>query len=174
LIIRDLATGKGAVASAIADVPYKQPGAEPRLGPPLLLMPGKAATFIYLTEKSKLAAPNASSLVDFYPSNLNDNAPVIGDLPASVSSLLALVRYHAGNEEQIDPRISALLIKTGSANKFSLACSLISRKRQADDVVLLVKLSIGKLEPSDYTLVLTFENLATGAIVQTHLELPIK
>jgi len=174
LIIRDLATGKGAVAAAAVDVPTGRPGAEPKPATPLLLIPGKTAAFINLSEKSRVAAPETLSLVDIFPFNLGENAPVVGDLPSGVSSLLALLQHPAGKEERGDAEISACLIKGASAEKIFVACSVISRRRQKDGDVFLLDLNIGKLDPGEYALEISVGDPANGAKAQTRLELCIK
>lgn len=92
VVIRNLETGKGAVASSSVKIPEKL-GSGIRLYPPLFLIPDKEAYYLKASKPQKEKAESEPlSLINIYPWLSNKHSPLLEELDRGVSRLLAVVR----------------------------------------------------------------------------------
>jgi VWFA-related protein len=172
VVIRDLASGKGAVAASSVEVPEKvTPG--PRLYAPLLFGPGKKSSYLNLLKEGE-KTQDALSLTDIYPFNLGENSPLLDHLEQWVPTLMAALYCTSQDSLNPDLNFSAHIIVPASGQKIPLTCSVLSSKHQKDADVLLVKLDLPKLEPGKYGLEMRVEDASLGLSSQVHMNFNIE
>ncbi len=161
IIIRNLETGKAAVASASVAI-KENPAAGVRLFPPLLLIPDKEAFYM---RASKAAKENKEreplSLNDIYPLLSNQHTPLVGCLESGTSKLLAILRCSVVEIPEPEIDISAYLVERESAQKAPLVLSILSSKAQGEADILLLELQLPELKTGDYTLEISAEEIKT-------------
>jgi VWFA-related protein len=146
LVIRNLKTGRGAVASSAVEV-TERPDYGLHLDPPLLLKPEKGA--FYLEDPP-----------DVYTFDTSQYCPVVEDLDQGTSRILAVARCSFTDIHQPDIQLSAELFlhlrETEGAIPATL--SILNQGREDDTVILFIELRTDGLKPGEYTLNLSAED----------------
>lgn len=161
VVIRNLKTGKGAVASSSVEIPERQESGL-RLYPPLLLIPEKEAHYLRAqkdTKKEKAAAK--ISLNRIYPFLTNSQTPVTGELEQGVPSLLAILRCSIFDIREPEVNLTANLVDHSSGVITQLDFSILSSKSQEGTDILLIEFSLPEMKPGEYTLEISTEELST-------------
>lgn len=158
LVLRNLKTGRAAVAASAAVLPEGQEGMP--LISPLLLVPGKRAAFMKVSKSSGQKAP--LSLNRIYPFVSNRNAPLLEELTLGTSKLLAVVPCVMKNIPESQIQFAAYLIRQPSGEKVILPCSFLTseKSREKQDCTLL-ELSLPVLSSGRYSLYLVAEGPGT-------------
>jgi len=151
VILRNLETGKGAVASTSVEI------AEPidsrlRLYPPLLLKPEKEPYYLKTTKAKKVS--ETLSLIDIYPLLPKEHSPLVGELDQKTSKLLAIIRCSVVDIKKPEIDISAHLIRNLTGEKIQLSSNLLSTesKKDEDTDILLIELQLPELKAGRYSL----------------------
>jgi hypothetical protein len=174
LVIRNLETGKGALASTRAVL------AEPlesglRLYPPLLLIPDKEAFYIKAAKAQEKETGNKPlSLINLYPFLSNKHSPLVCDLDQGTSKLLAIVRCSVIGIQNADIELSAHLIQHSSGEKSPLPFSILAAEDREETSLLLLELDLPGLQPGSCTLEISAEEAASGSKSQTARTFSIK
>lgn len=171
VVIRNLKTGQGAVASSSLTLPTGQDSGF-RLYPPLLLVPENNALYIKVEEKDKKAAD--LSLSDIYHFDSTQYAPVVKDIDKKIIKMRAVVRcFIAGI---IEPKIqfSVYLLHAGTGNKIFVSHSILNRTQEQNDQIYLLELVPGELQTGEYTLFITVDELKTKTKTRAISEIRIK
>jgi VWFA-related protein len=161
VVIRNLETGKGAVASSSAIVP-ESPDSGIILYPPLLLIPEKNAFYLKGSASGKKAKKGKQiSLLDIYPFPYTQYSPLVEGLNQGISKLLAVVRCSTSNIQQPEIRLSAHLIHLSSGKKTHLSLSVLNQSQEEDTQIFLLELQIDELQPGRYSLQLSAKEMTT-------------
>lgn len=161
IIIRNLETGKAAVASTSVAIQEK-PTAGVRLFPPLLLIPDKEAFYMRASKASKENRERKPlSLNDIYPLLSNQHTPLVRYLENGISKLLAMLRCSVIEIPEPEVDISAYLVEHESGQKARLVLSILSSKTQDETDILLLELQLPELKTGEYTLEIKAEELKT-------------
>lgn len=162
LVLRDIKTGKGAVASSPVVIPEAS-GPGIKLFPPLLLIPEKQAVYLKLSKDQKKGTEKKSlSIKDIYPFLPNNFSPLIEEMDRGILKLPAVLRLSIVDVQECDIEISAHLINHSSNKKIPLpnASILYSKKKEGIEV-LLVEFRLPELEPGKYSMEIIAEEMTT-------------
>ncbi len=161
VVIRNLETGKGAVASSSAIVP-ESPDSGIILYPPLLLIPEKNAFYLKGSATGKKEKKGKQiSLLDIYPFPYTQYSPLVEGLNQGISKLLAVVRCSTSNIQKPEIRLSAHIIHLSSGKKTPLSLSVLNQSQEEDTQIFLLELQIDELQPGRYSLYLSAEEMTT-------------
>ena len=174
LVIRDIKTGKGAVASSSVVIPEASDSGI-KLFPPLFLIPEKKTLYLKLLKDQKKGTKKVSlSINDIYPFLSNYFSPLVEDLEQGIVNLCAEVQCSIFNTEEPDVELSAYLINHSSAEKIPLYFSFISSKNEGESYVLFLEFEMPELEPGDYSIEIIADEMATKARSQATRNFEIK
>jgi len=175
VVLRNLETGKAAVASSSVNIPEKL-DLGIRLYPPLLLFPEKEDLYLDASDKKQRdKAGEALSLVSVYPFDSTQYVPLVDEVGQGVSKLLGAVRCSvcdvrppeaepSEEELSIEIEFSARLIDLNSGDEAIFAPSLLQNYQDEDDLVYLLELPTGELKPSRYSLYLFAKERNTQSV----------
>jgi VWFA-related protein len=167
LILRNLETGKGAVASSTVFIP-ENPDSGLRLYPPFLLVTGKEAFYL---KASKLqngeTEENPLSLINIYPSLSGEYSPLVEVLDKGISKILAAVQYKIVNIPAPEVGLSAHLIKESNGEKIPLSFSILSAREEEKTHTVLIEFELPELQPGKYSLEIAAEEETTRSKSQT-------
>ncbi len=125
IVIRDLDTGAGAVASGAAFIPtVAQTGI--RLQTPLVLIPGNR--FAYLHAVSPKSG-NAKSWIALYPYDQISYSPLMDGFPAGSSKLFIVAPCLINGPVPADIAYEATLISSSSGAKIRIPVSVLNKKQ---------------------------------------------
>lgn len=162
LVIRNLETGKGAVASSSAEV-TECPDYGLQLDSPLLLKPEKGA--FYLEEPPGV-----------YDFDTSQYSPLVENLEQGTSRVLALVRCSFSDIHQPDIKLSADLIAhmTETEKKIPADISLLNEHHEDDTVIFFIELQTEELQSGEYTLNISAEDSRTQSQSQVNTIFKVK
>ena len=175
LVIRDIKTGKGAVASSSVVIP-EEVDSGLKLFPPLLLIPEKEAFYLTLSQDQiKETERESLSINDIYPFLDNNFSPLIDEVNKEITSLLAVLRLSITDIPDHEIEISVHLHNHSSQEKVELPDSFILSNKNIEGIeVLLLEIQLPKLEPGDYSIEITADEKKTQAQSQVTRNLKIK
>jgi len=164
LVIRDIKTGKGAVASSTAVIP-KSSYSGIKLFPPLLLIPEKETFYLKLSKDQKKGTEEGSlSLNDIYPFLANNFSPLVDEVDREISSLLAVVRISIIDIPEHEIDFSFHLNNHSSHEKVLLSdCFILSNENIERTEVLLIEIQLPELEPGDFSIEIIADEMTTQA-----------
>lgn len=174
IVIRDLETGKGAVASSSVFI-SEAPESGVILYPPLLLVPKKNASYLkeLSTEKNEEQG-KSTNLFDIYPFDPNQYSPLVKELNKGVSKLLAVMRYTIIDIQEPEFHLSACLTEPSSGLEIPLSFSTLSTKKEEEISILLIEFQTPELLPGKYFLNLIVEELKTKSKSQISSEIQVR
>jgi len=147
-IIRNLQTGKVAVASSSVEISERLK-AGIKLYPPLLLIPEKESTYLRLIKGRK---QDSLSINDIYPFLSNKHSPLVDDIDKDVSKLLAVVRCAVADIQKPEVNITAHLVEKESGKMTELSLSILNSKREEMTDILLLEILLPELKPGEYAI----------------------
>jgi len=161
IVLRNLKTGKGAVATSFVEIPEpKEFGI--RIDPPLLLVPQKKSFYIKASKpKKKKSKSESFSIKDFYPFLSNDFSPLVEDLEQGISNLFAEVRCFIYNTIEPDVELSVYIIDHSTGEKVPLSFSFLSSKNLGELYILFLEFEMPELNPGDYSIEIIAEETIT-------------
>jgi len=164
IVLRDLETGRAAVAGASATVPGIFPSGI-KLLPPFLLKPGRGALYFKTHGPSagsdkKSVAADLKNLLAFDPSQY---APHIEKKLYCGSEAWAVLRCAVGEGGGNRIKPSAYLFDKLTREKIPVALTILEENSERGMCVFFVRLAIPDVEPDDYTLFLVAEDEVSGA-----------
>ena len=174
LVIRNLKTGMGAVASSSVNIPESLDSGI-RLFPPLLLIPEKEASYLKITkvskEKTEGEYPSLDSIYHFLS---NKNSPLLDECEQGVSMLLGVVLCSVFDIQEPEVNLTANLINQASGEEIPLTLSIISSKSKEETDILFIELQLPELQPGKYTLEIIAEEITSNSRSQVTRALRIK
>jgi VWFA-related protein len=162
VVLRNLQTGAGALASGTASVPEpKEKGLQ--LFPPLLLRPEKGA--LYLKASASEKAPGGRgvpSFMDVFSFDPNEYAPALEkELPRG-GEVWASVRCACEGLAPGGVRLAAYLLDEMTAEKILLPLTILGEKETGNVKTFFVRFRVPELEPDEYPFCLVAEDPASG------------
>jgi len=168
-VVRDLADGKGAVASSGLYVPQKATlGLS--LHSPLLLVPG--SNFLYLEPAGKNA--DAAAWKEAYPYNRALYSPLPGEIPAGTQKFFAVVPCSAAGIVPSEITLTADLIDSSSAQRYRLPGYVLDRTVKSDADIFFLELSLADIPSGKYTLYLRADDTGSKSVSHAQTSLTIK
>jgi VWFA-related protein len=162
VVLRNLETGDGAVASSSVEIPEKLDSGL-RLYPPLLLIPEKEAIYLKASrEQKKKSKSEQLSIANIYPFLSNRHSPLVDTLEKGISKLLAVVRCSCKEIEEPKIGLSAYLAQLPSGEKTRLSFSVLKAKKEEDSNVLLIEIDLPEMQPGRYSLEMTAQESTRG------------
>ena len=164
LVIRDIKTGKGAVASSSVVIPEASDSGL-KLFPPLLLIPEKKTFYLKLSKDQKKGTEKGSlSINDIYPFLANNFSPLVEEVNQEISSLLAVLRLSIIDIPEHEIEFSVHLFNHSSQKKVQLTNSFILSNENIEGTeVLLFEIQLPELEPGSYSIEITADEMTTQA-----------
>ena len=164
LVIRDIKTGKGAVASSTVVIPEASDSGI-KLFPPLLLIPEKKTFYLKLSmDQKKKTEKGSLSINDIYPFLANNLSPLVEEVDREISSLLAVLRLSIIDIPDHEIEFSVHLFNYASQKKVQLSDSFILSKKNIEGTeVFLLEIQLPELEPGDYSIEITADEMTTQA-----------
>jgi len=164
IVVRDLETGRAAVAGASVMVPGTI-ATGIRLLPPLLLRPERGALYFKAhgpgAGSDKKAAPaGLKSFLAFDPSQY---VPYPERILYRGSEFWAVVRCVIPENSAPNLRLTAFLFDMLTGKKIPMPLTVLEEKSDKTSRTLFVRLAVPDVEPDDYTLFLVAEDEASGA-----------
>lgn len=160
VVIRNLFTGRGAVAYSSVVVP-EGPAPDIKLFPPLLLIPEKESCYLNISEEEKKAS-EIPSIVDFYPCNLSQTAPVIEELEQGISQIFAVLRCSAFDILQSNIELLIYFRPHASEQRTLLPYSILASGKREEADIFLIEVHLPELKPGDYSLEFVGTETQTG------------
>ena len=169
-IIRNLQTGKVAVASSSVEIP------EPvktgiKLDPPLLLIPEKESTYLRLIKGPK---KDPLSINDIYPLLSNKHSPLVDAIDKDVLNLLAVALCVVADIQKPEVNIIAHLIEKESGKTTELPLSILNSERKEKTDVLLLEIQLPELKSGEYAIEIIAEEESSKQRSQTKIRFQVK
>jgi len=163
VVLRNLETGRAAVAGATAVVPERK-AKELLLYPPLLLVPERGA--IYIGENVAKGSGSKSGSALFAKAFLFDPAQFAPYLKKSLkrnAEIWAAVRCAGENGSGANLKLSAFLLDSITGKEIPVPLAVIAEKDESGEKAFFIRLQVPEVEPDMYALHLVAENAASGA-----------
>ena len=167
VVLRNLETGEGAVASSTVEIPEELDSGL-KLYPPLLLIPEKEAVYLRATkEQKKKSKREPLSIANIYPFISNRHSPLVDTLEKGISKLFGIV--HCSHREIDKPKIElfAYLTQLPSGEKTRLLFSILKTEKEKETNVLLIEINLPEMLPGKYSLEMTAQEMASGSESRT-------
>jgi VWFA-related protein len=159
LVLRNLKTGKAAVASS--SVMVTEPSKSGiTLYPPLLLIPDKKSVYLKLAGGKET---EAISLTDIYPFVTNNHTPVFEVLSQDISNLFGVIICSVGDIPNPAVKLSAYLVEHQTGLKIPLQCSVPSSTKEKDTEIFLLEFKLPELKPGEYSIEISGEEVSSQA-----------
>lgn len=169
LVIRDMATGQSAVASARATI-GKPAAAGLQLGTPLLLSEGAG---VPLREAAGKKAAEPPPFGEGYPYDTSRLAPVLGEVPPAVTRLSVVIPCAAPGGGEADLVLSARLVDAVSGAQIPAVAALSGRVLKGPLEVLTLGLDLAATPPGTYYLHVYAKDKRSGALGHTFTTLVV-
>jgi VWFA-related protein len=160
LVIRDLDSGTGAVASARANV-AKKAFVGLSLHSPLLLVP--ESSFAYL-EAAAAKKKEATAWNDAYPFDRALYSPLVGEAPKGTPKIFAVVPCSMTGLVQPSITLTAWLVNSVSGERLPLPFSVLNKARKEDVEIQFLELPLTDVPPGKYLLYLHAEDAVSMAV----------
>jgi VWFA-related protein len=162
VVLRNLQTGAGALASVAASVPErKEKGLQ--LFPPLLLRPEKGTLYLKAFQPEK--APGglgAFSIPDVFSFDPDEYTPLLEKELTTGSDVWASVRCACVGLSPGGVRLAAYLLDEMAGDKIALPLMILSEKEKGNVKTFFVRFRVPELEPGEYAFCLVAEDPASG------------
>ena len=169
LVIRDMDTGKSAVASARATI-VKPRMTDLQLGTPLVLEARTGCSFLSAgSKKAKKAFPWA----DIYPYDSSLLSPVLSELSPATASILVVIPFAIPGGGQADLSLSANLVNSTSGEQSSVTVTQMDRIQKGPLEILTLELPTSGIAPGIYYLHFYAQDRASGSLGHTFTMLVI-
>lgn len=159
VVIRNLETGRGAVASSSVII-SESPVSGIRLYTPLLLIPDKKGHYIKVSKKE--TRRESASLINIYPFDSTRYLPLIEELDPEISKLRAVVKCLIIDIKEPEVEFSAYLIQSSTEQNIPLSISILTAEKDTEETdILLIEFQIPELPSGEYCLNLIAEEITT-------------
>ncbi len=166
LVLRDLETGRSAVASTRVKIASISSGFG--LHAPLLLAPASASIYLEAVDRQKRESP---SWREVYPFDRAQYSPLIGDISKASGRVLAVVPYTISGLGQPHVILSANLIDAVTGKRLAVPFYAQARFRNGATEIQYLEFSLEEVPPGKYLLYIHAGDSDSGAMahVQTTL-----
>jgi VWFA-related protein len=156
-VVRNLETGEAAVGSAPVTISELY-ASELNLFYPLLLLPDKPGYYVRISEERKASR----SIHDLFPFLAEKSQPVLDTLDAKEQAIQAMLRFSAPQLSSADILISAWVMNRKTGESIRLDHKMISAKKDYQDMIVLLELSMPVLVPDTYEIWVSLKDTQTG------------
>jgi VWFA-related protein len=174
-IIRDIKTGKGAVAPSSVVIPAESDEGI-HIFPPLLFVPDKETTFLRLSEPSKKRyQEDYQSINDIFPFLSSEFSPLINEIEHGILILLAVLRLSIDDIPEHEIELALNLNDLSNNEIIPLDnSSLVSTENVRGTEVLLIKIQLPELETGSYSIEIIVDELTTQTRSKVNRNFDIK
>jgi VWFA-related protein len=173
VVIRNLESGRGAVAAVEVSIPEAQePGM--RLYPPLLFLPGRDSPIVPIEEKTGKRDENILSLERIYPLLTEDFTPLVQALQSGSLRIMAVFRMEAAGGVVEETEFTANLRQGDSPDALPVPVSIIEAGKGDSTGSILAELDLPVLKPGDYTLEIEAHEKTSGTAARVTRLLRVK
>lgn len=162
-VVRNLKTGKGAIAS-LSVIISEATESGLYLYPPLLLLPEKNAFYLKGTtmeeRKQKSGTP---SLLDIYPFDGTQYAPLVEDTNQKNYKFLVVIRCSTIVSKPLDIRLGSYLIHYPTGNRIPAEFSVLHHYQHQDSEIFFIELQMEEMLEDKYILCVFAEDQNTRA-----------
>ena len=159
VVMRNLKTGRGAVASSSIVIPKRfEEGL--RLYSPLVLIPGKRGIYLNCSGPEK-GQDEPYSLPDFYPFDPDEYTPLVNEVSQDTNRLLVLLSSSIIRFEKSNMNLSAHLVNPSSGERRVLPLTVLGQQQEEDVITHSLELRTENLRPGKYSLYLFAEDSET-------------
>jgi len=163
VVVRDLETGRAAVAAAQSV--FIAPSRGIQLYPPLFFIPERGARYIPAESAKSSKRERAIPLSRVFPLDSGQYAPHIEKRVRRDSEIWAGIRCRAdGPAPKI--KLTAFLVDKITAEQIPIPLEVVAERSDGGEVAFFVHLRIPQVEPDEYRFVLGAEDTAGGAASQ--------
>jgi len=173
VVIRNLESGRGAVATAAVEIPEAQDSGI-RLYAPFLFLSGRESALVPFQKPSDPQDDKTLSLNHIYPLLTGEFTPLVAGLGPGPQKIGAVLRLSAAGTEWEVSGITAELKQNESTAVIPLALSVLETGEEDGIVTVLAELELPDLEPGDYVLEVTAGSKAGDAHSSVSLPLQIR
>jgi len=156
-VVRNLETGEAAVGSAPLTIPDTH-GSDLNLSCPLLILPDKSGYYVRISEEKK----GSRSIHDLFPLLAEKSQPILDTLEAKERTIQAVLRFSAPQLSSADVLTSVWVMDRKTGESIRVNHKIISMKRDYQDLIVLLELSMPKLDPDTYELWVSLKDSKTG------------
>ncbi len=169
LVIRDMDSGMSAVASTKARI-IKPQITGLQLGTPLVLEARTGGSLLCAgSKKTKAEFPWA----DIYPYDSSLFSPVLGELPATATSIQVVIPCAVAGGGQPELSLSANLVNSATGERAPIAIGRMDRVRKGPLEILTVELPTAGIAPGTYYLHFYAQERASGSLGHTFTTLVV-
>jgi VWFA-related protein len=159
VVMRNLETGRGAVASSSIVIPERfEEGL--RLYSPLVLTSGKKGVYLNGSAPEK-GQEEPYSLSDFYPFDPDQYTPLVNEVSQDTARLFVLLPSSIIRFEKPNMSLSAHLVDLSSGERKILPLTILGQHQEEDVITYSLELLTEKLVPGRYSLYLFAEDSDT-------------
>lgn len=163
LVIRDMDTGKGAVASARATI-GKRPAAGLLLCAPLVLVEGSRGLYY---DAGPRRAKEAISWVDVYAYDRSLLSPIPAEMPVSADKIRVIIPFSVSGGIKPEIAMTAYLINSISGERSAVVFSRTGQIENGTMKSLALEIPLAGIAPGKYFLHFHAEDLASKLIGHT-------
>jgi VWFA-related protein len=162
LVIRNLESGRGAVACSSAIIP-KVPDYGVMLYPPIMLKAEKDVFYFKVSSAS-------------FPFDPSQYSPLVEEVEHGTESLFAAVRCSLAGIQEAEIKLSANLLeyKGKTIKAIPSTISILDNYRKDDTEIFFIKIQTEELEPGEYLLYLFAKELKTGSNSHANTSFKVK
>jgi hypothetical protein len=161
-VVRNLETGEAAVGSAPITI-LESKSSDLNLSSPLLILPDKSGYYARISDKNKESRP----IHELFPLLADKSQPVLETLEAKERTIQAVLRFSAPRLSSADLLISVWVMNRKTGENIPLDHKTISMRKDYQDLIVLLELSIPTLNPDVYELWVGLKNTQTGTVAHT-------
>jgi VWFA-related protein len=163
VVVRDIETGRAAVASAPSV--FIAPGQGIQLYPPLFFVADRGARYIPAESAKNSKRDSAVPISRVFPLDSGQYAPQIEKRVRRDSEIWAGIRCRAAGPAQ-KIKLSAFLVDKITAEQIPIPLEIVAERFVGDEAAFFVRLRIPAVEPDEYRFVLGAEDSAGGTTSQ--------
>jgi len=167
IVIRDMETGKAAVAGFTTNVQSEEEK-KFQIFPPLLLRQEKGAFYVRGMEATvRLTIPQSFEFADSHLIDTSSYIPFLGRTLAPETDLWASIRCSVPSGLDAGISLSAILFDKTMVEEIALPLEIIREKEEMGVKTFFVRVRIPNVEKDEYTLIFTAEHIASGNKTET-------
>lgn len=174
IVIRDMETGKAAVAGFTTNVQSEEEK-KFQTFPPLLLRQEKGAFYVRGMEAAaRSTVPQSFEFADSHLIDTSSYIPFLGRTLAPETDLWASIRCSVPSGLDAGISLSAILFDKTKVEEIALPLEIIREKEEMGVKTFFVRLRIPDVEMDEYTLIFSVEHIVSGNRTETAQDFLIK
>ena len=118
----------------------------------MLLIPAKESYYLNISDEDEKKERESPSIVNFYPFNLSQTAPLVEELEQGESKLLAVIRCSIIGIQEPNIELTVHLIQHLTGQKTPLSSSILYSKKEEGTFMFLIGFQLPKLQLGRYSI----------------------